>query len=122
MKKVFVGSIFTVVAFCIVSAAVTSVAGDWKITMQSPRGEHTNDMKIVQDNEKLQVTILSPRGEQSFQGTVKGADISWSGTRQTPDGREFTVTYSGQVQGDTMKGIVQMGDRGSFSWSAARAK
>ncbi|MBN2399949.1 MAG: hypothetical protein JXI33_06370 [Candidatus Aminicenantes bacterium] len=122
MKKVLSGSISTIMACCLVYAAATSIAGNWKITLQSPRGERTHDMKVVQDNDKLQVTMQSPRGEQVYQGTIQGADITWSGTRQTPDGREFTVTYSGKVEGDTMKGTVQMGDRGSFDWSVARAQ
>jgi hypothetical protein len=122
MKKFLFGILIVAMLYGSIFAASTSVSGNWKITMQSPRGEHTNDMKIVQEGEKLQVTIQSPRGEQSYAGTCKEAEITWSGTRQTPDGREMTLTFQGKVEGDTMKGTAQMGDRGSFPWNAVRVK
>jgi len=122
MKKGLIGFVLVMVSVLFVFAAVSTVAGNWTITMQSPRGERTNDMKITQDGEKIQVTITSQRGDQTYDGTIKGTDITWSGTRQTPDGNEFTVTYKGKVEGDTMKGTMEMGDRGSFDWSAQKAK
>jgi uncharacterized protein (DUF58 family) len=113
------------IAFVLLAAALaaaTALAGNWKITMQGPRGERTSDMTIVQDGEKLEVTILAPRGEQKFQGSIQGADIAWTGKRQTPNGMEIVVTYKGKVENDLLKGTVQMGERGSFTWSAVRVK
>ncbi len=103
-------------------AAAADLSGAWTITMRSPMGERSNDMKIVQEGEKLTVTIQSPRGEQTYAGTGKGAAVTWSGKRQRPDGVEVSVTYTGKLEGEMLKGTVQMGDRGSFDWSAVRVK
>jgi hypothetical protein len=62
-------------------------------------GERSKDMKIVREGEKLTVTVQSPRGEQAYAGTFKDGTLTWSGKRQTPDGREFTVVYTGKPEG-----------------------
>jgi len=103
-------------------SAATALAGKWQITMQSPMGERTNEMTIVQDGEKLEVIILSPRGEQKYTGTIKGPDVIWSGKRQNQMGMEILVTFKGKFENDLLKGTVEMGDRGTFEWSAVRAK
>jgi hypothetical protein len=103
-------------------SAATALAGKWQITMQSPMGERTNEMTIVQDGEKLEVIILSPRGEQKYLGTIKGTDVTWSGKRQNQMGMEILVTFKGKIENDLLKGTVQMGDRGAFDWSAVRPK
>jgi len=108
------------IAFVLLAA--TALAGKWQITMQSPMGERTNEMTIVQDGEKLEVIILSPRGEQKYLGTIKGTDVTWSGKRQNQMGMEILVTFKGKIENDLLKGTVQMGDRGTFEWSAVRPK
>lgn len=118
-KSMAVGLAFTLT---LVAFAVVNVGGDWKITMQSPRGERTNDMKIVQDGKKLTVTISSPRGDATFEGTIKESDVTWSGTREGMNGESYTITYTGKVDGDTMKGMVQRGNRSEMEWTASRIK
>lgn len=113
------------IAFVLLAAtmsAATALAGKWQITMQSPMGERTNEMTIVQDGEKLEVIILSPRGEQKYIGTIKGTDVTWSGKRQNQMGMEILVTFKGKIENNLLNGTVQMGDRGTFDWSAVRPK
>jgi len=103
------------------AAQTADVKGDWEITITTPRGERTSAMSIVQDGEKITVTITSSRGASTGEGTVKGDEISWSITRTTPQG-EMTMNYKGKVTGDSMAGDVQMGDFGSAPWKAAKKK
>ena len=95
------------------------VTGDWEMTSQSPRGERTSDVRFEQDGEKLTVTMQIMGEEVKSEGTVKGNKIEWSVTRSTPRG-EFTISYSGIVEGDTMSGEAQMGDFGTMEWSAKK--
>lgn len=95
------------------------VSGEWDFTMTTPRGEMNSTVKFVQDGEKLAVTMTSQRGEFKGEGTIKGTDIEWSITRDTPRG-QFTTAYKGKVDGNTMKGTAQMGDRGSMEWKATK--
>jgi len=104
------------------SALDVNVTGDWELTMTSPRGERTQDFHFEQKGEKLTVTWTGFRGqdEVTAEGTVKGNEIEWSYTSSGRGGGEFTMTYKGKIEGDTMSGEVQMGDRASFEWTAKR--
>jgi hypothetical protein len=99
--------------------AQESVSGEWDLTINTPRGEMTSTAKFVQEGEKLTVTMISPRGESTGTGTIKGADIEWTVTRETPRG-QMTITYKGKVEGNTMKGEAQMGDFGTAEWKATK--
>ena len=101
------------------SALYADVTGDWEMTMQSRRGERKMDIHFEQKGEKLTATWSGRRGEIKAEGTIKGNDIEWSFTRETPRG-DFTMTYKGKVEGDTMTGTMQMGERGSAEWTAKK--
>lgn len=103
------------------SALQVNVAGDWEMTSQGRQGPRTTNFHIEQDGEKITVTMPGMRGggEIKAEGTIKGNDIQWSVTRSTQRG-DFTITYKGKVEGDTMKGEVQMGDFASREWTAKK--
>lgn len=97
-----------------------NVTGDWEMTVTSPqRGDMTWTVHFEQEGEKLTVTMTTQRGEVKGEGTIKGNEIEWTLTRSTPRG-EFTQTFKGKVEGDTMSGEVQMGDFGSMPWKAKK--
>jgi hypothetical protein len=89
------------------------------MTITTPRRDRTQDVNFKQEGEKLTVTMQGRRGEVTAQGTVKGNEIEWTITRSTPRG-EFTMTYTGKIEGDTMSGEVQLGDFGSGEWKAKK--
>jgi hypothetical protein len=103
-------------------ALSADVTGDWDLTSQSPRGERTSTVTFKQDGENLTVTMPPMRegGEaMTGTGTVKGNAIEWTITRTTQRG-EFTMTYKGTIDGDTMKGTVEMGQMGAQDWTAKK--
>ena len=100
------------------SALYVDVSGDWEMTSQGRRGPRTQDIHIEQNGEKITVTMQGRGGEIKAEGTIKGNEIEWSVTRSMRD-REFTMTYKGTVEGDTMKGTMQMGERSS-EWTAKK--
>jgi len=122
MRKIniiLVSFILTISAL-LLTADEVNVTGDWELTVKTPRGEMTSDIKFVQEGENLTVTMKDRQGNEiTGQGTVKGNEIEWSITRSTPRG-EMTSTYKGKVEGDTMTGEVQMGRFGSSEWRAVR--
>lgn len=101
------------------------VTGDWEMTSQTPRGERTQTIHIEQDGEKLTVTMQGgfrggqEGGEITAEGTIQGNKVEWSFTRSTPRG-EFTIKYTGTVDGDTMAGEVDRGQGGTSPWTAKR--
>ena len=105
------------------SALQTNVAGDWEMTSQGRQGPRTTTFHIEQDGEKITVTMPGMRGggEIKAEGTIKGNDIEWKITRPgRGGGGEMTITYKAKVEGDTMKGTIQMGDFGPREWTAKK--
>lgn len=104
------------------SAMQANVAGEWEMTSEGRQGPVTRTFKIEQDGEKITVTMPGFRGggEIKGEGTIKGNEIEWKITRPGRGGEEFTITYKGKVEGNTMTGTVQMGDFGSREWTAKK--
>jgi hypothetical protein len=102
-------------------AADVDVSGKWKLTSKSPRGERTFDATLAQSGEKLTVTTKDRQGNDvKSEGTVKGAEITWTTKRQGPMG-EMVITYKGKIDGKTMSGTVEFG-MGSGEWKAEKAE
>ena len=55
------------------------------------------------------------------EGTVKGADITWTTKRTTQMG-EMVIVYKGKIDGKTMAGTVEFGAMGSGEWKAERVE
>jgi hypothetical protein len=109
-------------ALCVspVGAQQADVNGQWELTVDSPRGPMTSQVKFVQQGEKLTVTMTGPRGrESSGEGTIQGNSIQWSITRTGPEGNKFTIKYSGTVEGTSMSGTAEA-PRGSVKWTAIK--
>ena len=104
----------------LLSAQNADVAGDWEMTSQSPRGEVTRALHFDQEGENIKVTMEGFRGEEiTGEGTIQGNKIEWTMSMSTPRG-DFTLTYKGTVDGDSMSGTVEMGDRGTRDWTAKK--
>jgi hypothetical protein len=102
-------------------AADVDVSGKWKVTSKSQRGERTFDATLAQSGEKLTVTTKDREGNDvKSEGTVKGAEITWTTKRQTPMG-EMVITYKGKVDGKTMSGTTDFG-MGTGEWKAEKAE
>lgn len=126
MKKVC--SMLAIIALVLFPALLSgqdiNVTGDWEMTSETPRGERTQTIHIEQDGEKLTITMQGGMrggqggGEMTAEGTIQGYKVEWSFTRSTPRG-EFTIKYTGTVDGDTMTGEVERG-QGTSPWTAKR--
>ena len=103
-------------------AHAADVSGEWEMTSVSQRGEMTRTITIVQEGEKITVTMPGRRGGDpvTAEGTITGDQIQWTVTRETPRG-EMTTTYEGTVSGDSMSGTMEMGGRGmTMEWTAKK--
>ncbi len=119
MKKtlIFTALILGVMAFA--AYALVDVSGTWEMTSEGRQGPQTRDITIVQDGNKITVTMPGRQGDEiTGEGTVDGNKIEWSITRAR-QGNEFTMTYKGTVDGDTMSGTVTVMDR-EMEWTAKK--
>lgn len=119
MKKTLIFSALILGLLAFAAYALVDVSGTWEMTTVSQRGENTVDITIVQDGDKITVTMPGRQGdEMTGEGIVDGNKIQWSVTRETQRG-EFTLTYEGTVDGDTMSGTFSMMDR-EMEWTAKK--
>ena len=101
------------------SALAQDVSGEWELSSEGRQGPQTQTITIVQDGEKITVTMEGRQGEMSGEGTIKDNKIEWKITMETPRG-DFTMTYTGTVDGDSMTGTVGMGERAGREWTAKK--
>jgi hypothetical protein len=113
-------AVFALLFAASVSLMAVDISGEWELTIQSPRRERTQKVAFSQDGEDLTVIMEGMQGDEiEGQGTVEGDQIEWTITRSTPRG-EFSMTFKGTIEGDTMSGEVSFGDRGPFEWTAEK--
>ena len=112
---------FVFLALAVVSLYAVDVAGEWELTSEGRQGPQTQTFKIVQDGEKITVTMEGRMGEVTGEGTIKDNAIEWTITRETQRG-EFSSVYKGTVDGDTMSGTVSMsmGNMAEREWTAKK--
>lgn len=104
-----------------VSLYAADIAGEWEMTSEGRRGPRTQTFTIVQDGEKITVTMEGRMGEMTGEGTCKGNEVEWTMTMETPRG-DFTLVYKATVDGDTMTGTVSRDERGEREWTAKKKK
>ncbi len=101
-------------------AAAGDVTGKWKMTSKSPRGERVSEIVLTQDGEKLQVSSKDRDGNDvKSEGSVKGAEITWTTKRQGPNG-EMLIVYKGKIEAKAMSGSVEFGQMGTGEWKAEK--
>jgi hypothetical protein len=101
--------------------AAEGVSGKWKMTSKSARGERVSEITLEQTGEKLVVNSTDREGNPvKAEGTVKGADITWTMKRTTPNG-EFVIVYKGKIDGKAMSGTTET-PMGAGEWKAEKVE
>ncbi|HYU78636.1 MAG TPA: hypothetical protein VEK56_06605 [Vicinamibacterales bacterium] len=102
-----------------VAAQATNVTGKWIFDVQTDAGSGTPTVVFKQEGEKLTGHYTGQLGDTDFAGTVKGNEITFSFKGET-QGTNFTVTYTGIVEKDTIKGSVDIGGLASGTFTGKR--
>jgi hypothetical protein len=105
-----IGGILSLVAALAVPAAAqgVNVTGKWVFDVQTSGGSGQPTVTFKQDGEKLTGHYSSQTlGEADFTGSVKGSAIQFTFNAEA-QGQQIDVAYSGTVDGNTMKGTVNM--------------
>jgi hypothetical protein len=101
------------------AADTAKVAGDWTLSVETPNGTRTPTASFKQEGENLTGTYKGALGEAPLKGTIKGNEIKFTVTVNTPNG-ELALDYSGTVDGDSMKGTVKFGQVGDGTWTGKK--
>ncbi|HTU89804.1 MAG TPA: hypothetical protein VMF69_06895 [Gemmataceae bacterium] len=103
--------------------AAGSVTGTWKSSFTTNDGQtFETTFKFKQEGEKLTGTVIGRGGREAKieEGKVKDGKVSFQITREFND-QKITVKYQGELNGDTIKGKVEFGER-MRDWEAKREK
>lgn len=97
-------------------AADANIAGEWDMAVETQAGTGTPHFSFKQDGSTLSGTYKGQLGEAPVTGTIKGNEATWS-FKVNAQGMDLTVTYTGTVDGNTIKGKMQLGDmaEGTFT-------
>jgi hypothetical protein len=125
MKKASL-AILAVMAILALAVWAADVSGTWEMSSPGRNGQMmTRDITIVQDGNKIKVTMPGrpgPNGEPGEpivgEGTIDGNAIAWKIVRQGPQG-EMVMEYKGTVDGATMKGTTKRMDQ-EVEWTAKK--
>ncbi len=110
------------------AATAANLSGTWKWTAPTnPDGKTPNiTFTLNLQGETVTGTVnMSTSTDAITNGVVKGDEVSFQTIREGKAG-QATITYSGKISGDTIKGTVEtaVGDRkfGPKGWEADRVK
>jgi hypothetical protein len=101
-------------------AADANVTGEWDFTVETQAGTGSPHFSLKQDGTALSGTYKGQLGEAPVSGTVKGNDVTIS-FKVNAQGTDLAITYSGTVEGDTIKGKVSLGELGEGSFSGKKS-
>ncbi len=108
------------------AADASGPTGTWKYSYTVNGQERETTLKLKQDGEKLTGTITGRDGKESpiEDGTYKDGTVTFKVTRER-NGEKFVMTYTGKVEGDTLKGkreFERNGEKQSRDFEAKRSK
>ena len=101
-------------------------SGTWKWTVNFGNQTREVTLKLKLDGDKLTGGIIGRDGKENpiQDASYKDGDLSFKVVRER-NGTKMTSTYTGKVNGDTIKGKIEFGRNGntqSRDWEAKRAK
>ncbi len=97
-----------------------SIAGDYKVTMNSPMGAQDATLTLAVDGDSLSGKIAGPQGTQEFDGgTIDGNALAWKINMTQP--MPMTLEFDANVDGDAIKGNVKLGSFGNATFEGSRA-
>ena len=94
-----------------VAVALANVAGEWEITLETAADTMKPHLSLEQDDDNVSGTYKDEFGTAAVTGTVTGNELSLQFRAEIPN-ENLIVTYTGTVEGDTMRGRVKFGELG----------
>lgn len=96
------------------------VTGRWDVMVSTDQGEIPASLVLKKDGTKIVGSIAGPQGEAPVEASVEEKNVSIWFSMDTSNG-PIAITMNGTLEGNAMKGMVDIGGSGSASWTATRA-
>jgi hypothetical protein len=117
-SSIFVIMFFAVLGLVVgtsVSQAADSLTGTWDLSVDSPAGKGNPTFVLQQDGEKVTGTYKGVFGESKVTGKIQGSDFELSYNSSGLD-----VTYKGKIEGNKIKGNLDMGSYGKGTFTGEK--
>lgn len=108
-------------AAVIAQEKAATIEGTWEITLAFVRGTAKHTAIITQKDAAISGTYRGEIKEGTLRGTVRGNTVDFTG-RLKNEALTVSFHYTGVVDGDTMKGTVEMGEFWTATWTAKKMK
>jgi hypothetical protein len=119
LRRLLIASL-AAIALAPAGAWAADVTGDWIMSVETQAGTGSPSFSLEQEGEAVSGTYKGQLGEAPVTGTVKGNDIVLS-FKVNAQGTELVMTYTGTVDGSTMKGKVALGDLGEGTFTGKKS-
>ena len=120
VRRLLVGAAALTVVATGVFAADANVSGEWDMSVQTQAGSGSPHFSLKQEGTAVTGSYKGQLGEAPVTGTVKGNEVSLT-YKVSGQGQELVVTYTGTVEGNTIKGKVSMGELGEGTFTGKKA-
>ena len=100
-------------------AADVNVTGTWTMQVETQAGSGTPTFTLKQEGTTVTGHYKGQLGEAPVMGTVKGNEVTLN-YKVSAQGADLSVTYTGTVEGDTIKGKVSLGELGDGTFTGKR--
>jgi len=122
MKNFTIKSAIAVTGLLFSLSAFADLSGTWNLTVESPQGTSNPKLVLTQDGDKVTGTYNSPMlGEAPVTGTVSDGAFTLEAAASA-QGQDFTITYKGTVDGDSIKGDIDLDGMGGAPFTGKRAE
>ena len=112
---------FLLPAAALAQEKAANIEGTWEIALTFVRGAALHIAVITQKDAAISGTYRGEIKEGTFRGTVRGNTVDFTG-RLKNEALTVSFHYTGVVDGDTMKGTVEMGEFWTAEWTAKKKK
>lgn len=103
----------------VVGEEALNISGTWDFQVETDLGSGAPVITFEQQGENLTGQYRGTFGELPVTGTLKGNQINFSFVTDA-NGQDETVSYSGTVEQNVMRGEIQLGGAGSGTFSGKR--
>ncbi|GAB1258875.1 hypothetical protein [Aurantivibrio plasticivorans] len=108
-----------VVAMVCSTSVFADMSGKWLIKVDSPQASTDPVFELTQDGDKLSGTYTGGMGQSPVEGSIEDGKFTLN-IAVDFQGQGFTITYSGQQDGDAISGDMDLGGMGGAPFTGSR--
>jgi hypothetical protein len=98
---------------------MSDVDGIWQATIDSPMGTRDAELQLETNGPAISGALTEAGSTVDIEGVLDGEDVEFVATISGATG-PMILTFSGQLDGDSLEGEVEFGEQGVGTWTAER--